>query len=242
MNDIAYLKKYLRRLPLEEGLKRLEAGEPVQYIVGDVSFYGYPILVNEHVLIPRFETEELVEKTIHYIQKYFSLPLSIVDVGTGSGCIAIALKKKLPTCMVTATDISNEALSLAQQNAQINETPITFLQGNLLEPLQEKYQVIISNPPYLQKNDSVMPLVDQYEPHLALYAPHNGLYYYEEILKNCQNYLLEPFFIAFEIGENQGEKIQSLALQYLTDIDVFIEKDMPGRDRFVFIFSKERRL
>ena len=232
MTDIEYLKKYYDG-PLEEALKELEKGKPVQYIVGNVDFFGINLKVNENVLIPRFETEELVDKVINY-SKIFNKKLKVVDIGTGSGAIAITLKKKL-NAELTATDISNEALEVAKENALINNVQIDFKLGNLLEPLNEKYDILVSNPPYIAYDEEIMEIVKNNEPHLALYAANNGLYCYEEILKNVKNYLNEKALIAFEIGEKQGEALRELSLKYL-NIEAKIEKDLQGRDRFAFIF------
>lgn len=230
MTDLEYLKKYYQG-DLEEAKKKLAAGLPVQYIVGNVDFYGITLKVNEDVLIPRFETEELVSKVIQY-SSHFKNP-SIVDIGTGSGAIAITLKKKL-TSSVTATDISKKALNVAKENALENNVSINFKEGNLLEPLTEKYDIVVSNPPYIAYDEEIMDVVKNNEPHLALYAPNNGIYYYEEILKNIKKYLNDKYLIAFEIGESQGKKIQELSKKYL-DNEAIIEKDLSGRDRFAFI-------
>ena len=229
MTDLDYLKKYYQG-DLEEAKKKLAAGLPVQYIVGNVDFYGITLKVNEDVLIPRFETEELVSKVIQYATN-FKNP-SIVDIGTGSGAIAITLKKKLTS--VTATDISKKALNVAKENALENNASINFKEGNLLEPLTEKYDIVVSNPPYIAYDEEIMDVVKNNEPHLALYAPNNGIYYYEEILKNIKKYLNDKYLIAFEIGESQGKKIQELSKKYL-DNEAIIEKDLSGRDRFAFI-------
>ena len=230
MTDLEYLKKYYQG-DLEEAKKKLAAGLPVQYIVGNVDFYGITLKVNEDALIPRFETEELVSKVIQYATN-FKNP-SIVDIGTGSGAIAITLKKKL-TSSVTATDISKKALNVAKENALENNASINFKEGNLLEPLTEKYDIVVSNPPYIAYDEEIMDVVKNNEPHLALYAPNNGIYYYEEILKNIKKYLNDKYLIAFEIGESQGKKIQELSKKYL-DNEAIIEKDLSGRDRFAFI-------
>lgn len=232
MTDLEYIKKYYKG-NIEEAIKQLNQGIPVQYIVGNVDFYGYEFKVNKNVLIPRFETEELVNRTINYIKQYIPNP-KIVDLGTGSGCIAITLSKEL-NVSVDAVDISESALEVAKQNNEMNKSKVTFYQGNMLEPLNKKYNVIISNPPYISRNEEIQDLVKNNEPELALYADNDGLYYYEEILKNASNYLEEKYLIAFEIGYLQGEKIQDLALKYLNNINVSIEKDLSEKDRFVFI-------
>ncbi len=231
MTPLEYLEKYGN--PSKENIKRLNNGEPVQYIVGNVSFYGNIIDVDKRVLIPRFETEELVENTIKYIKKYNYN--SIVDIGTGSGCIAITIKKIFPSMLVDAVDISKDALALAQSNSIKNDTLINFYEGNLLNPLNKKYDIIISNPPYIAYDEEIMDIVKNNEPHLALYADNNGLYYYEEILKNVSNYINKNGLIAFEIGYDQAEKIKQIVQKYLNNYNIEIKKDMTGKDRMVFI-------
>ena len=236
--DIEYLKKYLKKEQLEEGIELLKSGIPPQYIVGNVNFYGNTINVDKRVLIPRFETELLVEKTINYIKKKYPNPsnLNILDIGTGSGCIAITIKKEL-NANITAVDISNDALSVAKENAKNNNIDINFYQSDIFSNVNDKFNCIISNPPYIKEDEEIMDIVKNNEPHLALYANNSGLYFYDEILKNCSNYLTNDFIICFEIGYLQGESIKDLANKYLTNIEVKIEKDYSDKDRFVFIFS-----
>lgn len=233
MNNIEYLKKYYKG-NIEDAIKRLENGEPVQYIVGDVDFYGNIIKVDKRVLIPRFETEGLIEIALKYLN---NTNLDIVDLGTGSGCIAITLKKKLPNINMTAVDISLDAISLAEYNARLNNVDINFIHGDMLKPLNKKYDIIISNPPYISRDEEIMDIVKNNEPNIALYAENDGLYYYEEILKNCKNYLKDKYYIFFEIGYNQGEKIKQIALKYL-DCNVKVKKDLQGFDRYIIIESK----
>lgn len=235
-NNIEYLKKYLKDKTLDEGIELLNKGIPVQYIVGNVDFYGYNFKVNENVLIPRFETEELVEKTIKYINKYLNKKVDILDLGTGSGCIAITLKKELD-CNVDAVDISPKALEIAKLNAKNNNVDITFYEGDMLNPINKKYDVIISNPPYIAYNEEIMEIVKNNEPHTALYAEDNGLKYYKDIISNANKYLKEKSIIAFEIGEKQGKLILEYAKSYFKDSIITIEKDMQNRDRFVFIIN-----
>ena len=237
--DIEYLKKYYKG-NLNEALQRLEQNEPVQYIVGNVNFYGFEIEVNKNVLIPRFETEELIEKTINYIHKLNLDPKNIVDLGTGSGCIAITLKKMYPHATVTAVDISKSALEVANKNAKNNQVEIDFKQGDMLNPLTEKYDIIISNPPYISENEEIMDIVKENEPHLALYADNEGLYYYEQILKNASNYINENYLIAFEIGYKQGQQIINLAHQYLNNFIAKLEQDLQGKERFLFIHNTKK--
>lgn len=233
MTDLEYLKKYYKG-NIEDAIKRYENGEPVQYIVGDVDFYGNIIKVDKRVLIPRFETEGLVEIALSYLT---NTNLDVVDLGTGSGCIPITLKKKLPNINIDAVDISLDAITLAKENAKLNNVDINFIHGDMLNPLNKKYDCIISNPPYIAYNEEVMDVVKNNEPNNALYADNDGLYFYEEILKNAKNYLKDKYYIFFEMGYNQGERIKNIALKYL-DCIVEIKKDLQGFDRYVIIKSK----
>lgn len=238
MNDIEYLKKYYHG-NIDDALELFSKGIPVQYIVGNVDFYGYNFIVDENVLIPRFETEELVDRTIKYVQKYFDDSVKIVDLGCGSGCIGITLSKEL-NVSVDAVDISSSALDIARKNCINNNASVNFYLGDMLEPLCDKYDIIISNPPYISYDEEIDEIVKNNEPNIALYADNDGLYFYDYILKNCRKYLNDKFMIAFEIGYTQGDRIKNMAFEYLGDVSVFVEKDLSGRDRFVFIFSKSR--
>ena len=234
MKEIEYLKKYLPKDKLEKGLKELKEGRPVQYIIGNVDFYNINLLVNENVLIPRFETEYLVEKTINYA-KELKEPLDILDIGTGTGAIAISLVKNL-SCNVLATDISKKALEIANENAKRNNVKINFKQSDILENVKGKFDIIISNPPYISKDEIIDPLVKNNEPHIALYADNNGLYFYEEILKNIKPHLKEKSIIAFEIGMTQSEEITKIANKYLPKAKIVTEKDLAQKNRYIFIF------
>lgn len=236
MTDIDYLKKYLTDKSLEEALILLKKGIPVQYIVGNVDFYGLNFNVDKNVLIPRFETELLVQKTISYIKKYFNKQVKILDIGTGSGVIAITLAKKIDS-LVTACDISNKALALAHENAKKNEVNINFLESDIFSNIDEKFDVIISNPPYIDYEEKIDEMVRNNEPHLALFAKNKGLYFYEEILKYAKQYLNKKSIMAFEIGENQGESIKKIAYRYFPEAIISLEKDFPGKDRFIFIIN-----
>lgn len=237
MNEIEYLKKYLPSDKLENGIKRLNNGEPVQYIVGNVDFYGYKINVNKNVLIPRFETEELIFKTINLIKKNLNENIKVLDIGTGSGCISIALKKEIPGLDITAVDISEDALLVAKNNALENNCEINFIKSDLFNNIDDKYDLIISNPPYISYDEQIMDIVKKNEPHLALYAKNNGLYFYEEIIKNSSNYLNDKNIIAFEIGYLQANEIKKMAHKYYPNSNIIIEKDMQEKDRFVFIIN-----
>lgn len=239
MNELEYLKKYIHpEDDLEEAIKRLENGEPVQYIVGDVNFYGNIIKVNENVLIPRRETEELVEKTYNYIKRYFpNRTINILDIGTGSGCISITLKKLLSFSKITGIDISENALNVAKDNSNLNNVNINFIKSDIFSNIKEKFDVIISNPPYIKEEEEIMDIVKNNEPHIALYAPNNGLYFYERIIKESSNYLNKKFIIAFEIGQEQGKDIINLAKKYYPQAIITLEQDLQHLDRFIFIIN-----
>ena len=236
MTDIEYLKKYYKG-NIEDAYKLLESGLPVQYIVGEVDFYGNIFKVNKNVLIPRFETEQLIELTMEYINDKFDGVVDILDIGTGSGCIAITLKKNI-NCNVDAVDISDKAIEVASYNARLNKVDINIFKSDMLNSIDKKYDVIISNPPYIGRDEDIQSIVERNEPHIALYADNDGLYYYEEILKNCKNNLKNNFIIAFEIGKSQGKKVRDIALKYLDNVDIYIKKDLNNLDRFVIITSK----
>lgn len=235
MTDVDYLKKYYDG-SLEEALEKLEKGIPVQYIVGNVDFLGNILKVNEKVLIPRFETELLVEKTIDYSRKYLKEPLKIIDLGTGSGAIAISLKKRLNSS-VDAIDISLEALEVARENAVDNGACINFFHSDMLDNVDDIYDIIISNPPYIAYDEEVEDTVKNNEPNIALFADNKGLEFYEKILSKANSHLNNPGIIAFEIGMNQGLEIERIARKYFKNADIRIEKDLTGKDRFVFVFD-----
>lgn len=233
--EIEYLKKHLKDKDIDTAIKELESGIPVQYIVGNVDFYGYTFKVNKNTLIPRFETELLVEKTIKYINKYFNNEIKILDIGTGSGCIAITLNKLLYNSRVTAVDISKNALDVARENNKINNTDVNFIESDVFSNINDKYDVIISNPPYISYDEDIMDVVYNNEPHMALYADDNGLYFYDKILMECRKYLNDRFFIAFEIGYKQGNDIINIINKYFDNVNISLEKDYSGRDRFIFV-------
>ncbi len=241
-SDINYLKKYIKEKNLDDifynkCLKELESGRPIQYILGEVNFYGYDFVVNENVLIPRYETELLVDKTIKKVNKLFgSKCTNIIDLGTGSGCIAISLKKNL-NCNVDAIDISKEALDVAKTNAKKNNVWINFINADMTTYVSNKYDVIIANPPYISHDEEIMDIVKNNEPSIALYASDNGLYFYEKIIENIPKITNGTYLACFEIGSTQAKDIMKIAKRKLKPAYVYVEKDYAGLDRFIFIVN-----
>ena len=222
---------------IDKDYQRLLEGYPIQYLIGYVNFYGYKINVNENVLIPRYETEYLVEKTINYSKKLFNNKMNILDLGTGSGAISIALGKELDS-NVTAVDILDSALEVAKMNAKENNLDIKFIKSDMLDEVTGKYVIVISNPPYIDTDEKIMDSVKKYEPNIALFASEDGLYFYKKIISNIKPFLNKKFIIAFEIGWWQGNLIKDIATEYFKDSKIIIEKDLTNRDRYVFIISE----
>ena len=223
---------------IENDYNKLLNNYPIQYLIGYVNFYGNNINVRENVLIPRFETEDLVDRTIKYSKKIFTdKKINILDVGTGSGAIAITLNKELNS-NVDAIDISDYAISLAKENNEINKTNVNVFKSDIFSNVKNKYDIIISNPPYISHDENIMNKVYDYEPHLALFAEDSGLYFYKKILDDAKNYLNEKFIIAFEIGMTQGKEISDYAKKIFDNVNVIVEKDLSLKDRFVFIISE----
>ncbi len=239
MTDLEYLEKNVDKKNLKKAKRKLEKGIPVQYIIGNVDFYGYKINVNKNVLIPRFETEELVENTLKYINKYFKGNIEVLDIGTGSGCISIALKKQNEKINITATDISKKALKVAKHNSKRNNVNINFIHTNLYDGINNKFDCIISNPPYISYDEKIMDIVYNNEPHIALFADNKGLYYYEEILRNINKIINDKYLICFEIGMNQAKDIISIINKYLKNPTIEVKKDLQQRDRMIFIHNFE---
>lgn len=234
-NDWKLLKAKYKNL--NKVVKKLNKNYPVQYLIGNVNFYGYNISVNKHVLIPRFETETLVEKTIEYIKKLKLENGSLIDLGTGSGCISIVLKKELETLNITGLDISNKALKLARKNAKNNKADINFIKENIFKfkPVN-KYDILISNPPYITEDDEISPNI-KYEPKKAIFT-NDGLKYYRHIMSTCSNYLNKKNLIAFEIGDRQGKDLKKLAKDFFPKAKIKLERDLSGRDRYLFIINE----
>lgn len=237
MNNKDLLEKYVPIEKQEEAKEMEKRGVPIQYIIGNVDFCGNLIFVDERVLIPRFETEELVDRTIKLAKERFKRRVHIVDLGTGSGCIAISLKKALDS-LVTAVDISEEALGLAKENALYHQVDIEFVHADISNCLSQKYDIIVSNPPYIPFDGFVQENVKQYEPHLALFAKDYGLYFYKKILSYAFSCLHKDGFIAFEIGDGQKELLEEYLRMNFKKKKYCFQKDLAGLYRYLFIFNE----
>ena len=215
----------------------IKNGKPIQYVLGNVNFYGQKYDINENVLIPRFETEELVENTIAYINEFFTEPVDIIDLGCGSGVIGLTLEKKISTKSVDLVDISEQALEVTRKNCVKHNSSANIIHSDMFTNVTKKYDVIISNPPYIKTTEEIEKIVKENEPHIALYAGVDGLDCYKKILENINSHMKERCLIAFEIGYTQKEDIIKLVSKYLPKAKIEVKKDMSEKDRMVFIFQ-----
>lgn len=220
-------------------IKKLQKDIPIQYITNKAYFYGEEFFVNKNVLIPRPETETLVKDTLTLIDKHFKdKNLKVLDIGTGSGIIAIILNKENKNLKITATDISKKALKVSKKNQKIHQTDIKFINTDLYKNIKDEFDIIISNPPYINENSKqVQKQVIKNEPHLALFGGKDGLDFYRNILKDIKTITKNKHIIAFEIGENQGEKIEKLIKKQFPKDKVIIKKDYNGFDRYIYSVS-----
>ena len=235
--DYELLKK-LYPNNMDEIIKKINNDYPIQYLIGDVDFYGYTIKVDERALIPRFETEGLVDNLIKLIKTQTNYPaLKILEIGTGSVCISITLSKELDTT-VDALDISKDAIDLASSNAVLNNANVNFALGDIKNcTISKKYNILVSNPPYVKYDEPVDPAT-KYEPQNALFALNNGLEFYEIILKRSKEFLASKNIIAFEIGCTEGQDITNIAKSYYPNAYIQVKKDLAGKDRYIFIINE----
>ena len=220
---------------LKKEIQALEENKPLQYVLGHINFYGQDFYIDKRVLIPRFETEELVENTIKYINTFFPNPVDIIDLGTGSGVIGLTLEKKVSTNSVDLIDISKEALEVTKINCKKLNSKANIIESDMFSNIHKKYDVIISNPPYIKTEEEIEEIVKNNEPSLALYAGKDGLDCYQKILENIIPHMKEKCLIAFEIGMTQKNLIESLIKKYLTNVTIESKKDLSGKDRMIFI-------
>ncbi|WP_414841003.1 peptide chain release factor N(5)-glutamine methyltransferase [Enterococcus saccharolyticus] len=220
---------------LKKDLTALLANHPPQYLIGHEEFYGRQFQVTENTLIPRPETEELVELCL---QTTSQDSLTVVDVGTGTGAIAITLKAERPTWQVASVDISEKALEVAKKNSQLLDVAVDFYLGDTLEPISEAIDVLISNPPYISQEewDVMDESVRCFEPKTALFAENNGLAIYEKLAEQAKVKLKPQGKIFLEIGFQQGKAVQELFQKNFPEKTVEIRKDMAGKDRMIVVF------
>lgn len=225
----------------EKGMSRVLEHEPVQHVLGYSWFYGYKFVVNPNVLIPRVETEELVSYILSRMDEFFdgNSKLTACDIGTGSGALAISLKKEEDNLNMYASDISEEALSIANLNAKNNNADIKFLSGDMLQPFIDNkinLDILICNPPYIPNNEVLEDFVFEHEPHVALFGGEDGLKFYREIFKNCKKILNKKSFMAFEMGYNQKEALKDLLNEYLPNTKFEFIKDINNKNRMLFVY------
>ena len=217
---------------------KLASHIPAQYIIGHAEFYGMQLKVDERVLIPRLETEELVKLIL---TENPEKNLKVLDIGTGSGAIALALAKNRPDWSVTAADISQDALDLSLENAYAQNLNLSFIKSDCFSEISSKYDIIVSNPPYISREDEeeVGLNVLHSEPHLALFADEDGLAIYRRIAEESKDYLNDGGKIYLEIGYKQGQSVPALFMENLPEKRVRTLKDQFGQDRMVVIDDGE---
>ena len=220
--------------------KHIKEDMPLSHLVGFEYFYDRKFKVTKDVLSPRMETEELIYRVIEYVKTTKKDSIKILDLCTGSGIIAITLKKELELKSVglIASDISEEALEVAKENAELNNADIKFIQSDIFNNIDETFDIIVSNPPYIDRKDEITMKTNvlSYDPHLALFAEEEGMYFYRKIVEEAKNYLNDSGVIFFEIGHEQREKITKLA--DVNDYHAEVYKDLNGRDRMAFLSKK----
>ncbi|MFJ7977769.1 peptide chain release factor N(5)-glutamine methyltransferase [Peribacillus sp. NPDC096379] len=224
-----------------QSVEKHAEGTPVQYITGTEEFYGRTFKVNEEVLIPRPETEELIEHALRKIKKMFPVEqsLTLVDIGTGSGAIAITMKLECPNLLVTATDIAKPSLDVARTNGNALSAEVEWVQGDLLAPFIEKgqtFDILLSNPPYIPVADkeTMSVVVTEHEPHRALFAGEDGLDFYRRFMEELPRVMKKPGLIGFEFGAGQGNSVAEILQKTFPKALVSVEYDINGKDRMVF--------
>ena len=220
--------------------KHIKDDTPLSHLVGFEYFYDRKFKVTSDILSPRMETEELVYKVIDYIRKNNLTNIKILDLCTGSGIIGITLKKELEEfdVKILASDISSRALTVAKENASSLEADISFVESDLFSNIQDKFDIIVSNPPYIAHDDkkTIKENVLNYDPHLALFADEEGMYFYRNIIEKSRPYLNEKGIMFFEIGYDQKEKIITLGEN--NKFETVVYKDINGRDRIAVLKSQ----
>lgn len=236
--------------PIFEALEQLKQQKPIQYIIGQAPFFGLPFKVNSNTLIPRAETEEIVDQIVKETIREIGLgnlkaPIHMLDIGTGSGCIAVTLAKQLPEAEVHAIDVSKEALKVAEDNAKLNEAKVNFIEADILETKTlegvSKLDVIVSNPPYVREMEKkqMRANVLEHEPHLALFVEdENPLIFYKAITEFAEQNLKPNGSLYLEINEYLANEMMGLVLGYKFE-DVRVKKDMFGKYRLLTATKSE---
>ena len=225
----------------EDGIYRIFKGVPMDYVLGYTYFMGYKFIVNNDVLIPRCETEELVAEVLQVIDDKFIdyKSINLFDVCTGSGNIAISLKLEEDKLNVYASDISDKAIFVANNNANTLKSNVKFYVGDMLQPLIDtniKADIVVCNPPYIPKQEILESSVVDYEPNIALFGGDTGLYFYDKLLKDIHKVINDRCFIAFEMGWDQGNNLKNLVKSYLPDSQIIIKKDINNKERMMLIY------
>lgn len=233
MDDISY-QNFLKDVDVY-----IKKSVPVQHLIGSETFFGYEFMVNEHVLIPRYETEELVFNVLEYIDSFFNQKdLILADIGTGSGCIGLTLKKENPNLTVFASDISLKALDVARQNADILNVDVTFKEGDMAKPFVDNhiFDVVVSNPPYLKIDEPLEKIVIDYDPKEALFGGKDGLVFYKRLFEDAPKIIKQKALIALEHGDDLAKPIKKIIKKTFPNARVVQKKDMQGKDRMTFVF------
>jgi release factor glutamine methyltransferase len=231
-------EKYKDELLLNKEIEKIRNDYPIQYSIGYVEFLRNRINVDERALIPRFETEIIVDSLINKINNLNLGNSNMIDLCTGSGCIAISLKKNFINSKIDAIDISEDALSLANENAKINNVCINFEKKDILNDFifNKKYSVLVSNPPYVRLSEYVSNNT-KFEPYNALYAGEDNLIFYKKILSSAKEILTEKFIICLELNALDSKEIYNIAKKEFPFSNIFIEKDYSDLDRSIFIIN-----
>lgn len=223
-----------------EAVHEMELGKPLAYVLGYETFYGYDFTVNEDVLIPRPETEELVGLVLSLFDTHFAdrEHVQVFDVATGSGAIGITLNLEEPKMDVIASDISKEALQVAYQNNETLGAHVNFICGSMLDPFIDRdlhCDILVCNPPYIPQEEQMEHTVVDFEPHVALFGGEDGLKFYRDVFEKAHHVLHENSVLAFEMGYDQGQSLSNLAKEYFPLATITVHKDMSGKDRMLTI-------
>lgn len=221
-------------IKFKDKIEKVYNTKKIASAIENINFCDLHFKINDNVLLPHFETQEVVMQTIEFIEKLFNGKGNLIDVGCGSGVIGLTIKNKFNNLQIDMIDISNNALAITKENAKLLNLNVDIYKSDMLKNVKNKYDIIISNPPY--ESIKYKPTLDN-EPSISLYAENNGLYYFEEILKNAKDKLKDKFMIVLEIGDYQKESVIDLANKYLKDITIKTFKSRKGFEKSIYIFG-----